>query len=43
MLVVHHDGKSHDYNNFYDQYINIYHEYILNLDVQLWEFFKISL
>ncbi|MFV9935842.1 MAG: ABC transporter ATP-binding protein [Rickettsia endosymbiont of Haemaphysalis japonica] len=23
MLVVHHDGKSHDYNNFYDKYINI--------------------
>ncbi len=23
ILVVHHDGKSHDYNNFYDQYINL--------------------
>ncbi len=23
MFVVHHDGKSHDYNNFYDQYINL--------------------
>ncbi|AFB31893.1 ABC transporter ATP-binding protein [Rickettsia massiliae str. AZT80] len=23
MLVVHHDSKSHDYNNFYDQYINL--------------------
>ncbi|KJW05593.1 hypothetical protein [Rickettsia argasii] len=23
MLVVHYDGKSHNYNNFYDQYINL--------------------
>ncbi|ABV74805.1 ABC transporter, ATP-binding protein [Rickettsia akari str. Hartford] len=23
MFIVHHDGKSHDYNNFDDQYINL--------------------